>query len=116
MKQETGELIWKYAIYKENNIIFNTLLHFFINLNLNLRYNCNYQMYSTPFVFRIKNNKFAVVCATCDGQILILSLLGSLVFIYKLDGEIFSSPIVFNSKLFIGCRDNFLYALNMSEE
>ena len=32
-----------------------------------------------------------------------------------LDGEIFSSPVVHDSKLFIGCRDDYLYAFNISK-
>lgn len=28
----------------------------------------------------------------------------------ELDGEVFSSPIVFDNEVYLGCRDNYLYS------
>lgn len=31
----------------------------------------------------------------------------------KLPGEVFSSPVMISGRIFIGCRDNFLYCLEL---
>lgn len=33
----------------------------------------------------------------------------------RLPNEIFSSPVVFRRKLYLGCRDNYLYCIDLSE-
>jgi hypothetical protein len=34
----------------------------------------------------------------------------------KLDGQLFSNPILINKYLYIGCRDNYLYCFEIKNE
>ena len=35
---------------------------------------------------------------------------------YSLTGEVFSSPVMFDDQILIGCRDNYLYSLEIINE
>ena len=48
------------------------------------------------------------------GNLYILDFyLGVLLAFFSLPGEVFSSPVVFNNQILIGCRDNYLYSLGI---
>jgi outer membrane protein assembly factor BamB len=64
-------------------------------------------------IFDVGSKEYGIICTTCDGRILFLNLFGKVIFEYKLDGEIFSSPIFFDSKLTFGCRDNYFYTFKI---
>ena len=36
--------------------------------------------------------------------------------LYSLTGEVFSSPVMFDDQILIGCRDNYLYSLEIINE
>jgi outer membrane protein assembly factor BamB len=67
------------------------------------------QITSTPFVF---SSNFLLV--TSLSQIFIIDLTKKIVLMQrKFHGDIFSSPVVWNGCALVGCRDNFLYSLQL---
>ncbi|GBM72873.1 Beta-alanine-activating enzyme [Araneus ventricosus] len=75
---------------------------------------CDSPVYATPFVFQWKQNNYVAV-ATTAGMIYILSQrTGKIEYTLKCLGEIFSSPVILNGYLVVGCRDNFVYCYNLS--
>ncbi|XP_076043329.1 aminoadipate-semialdehyde dehydrogenase [Oratosquilla oratoria] len=91
-------------------------------------------IYSTPFMYNFVTDTFhSLMVITCEtaGRITMnklyyastvnnyvteagSSLQTSIVAEYKFPGEVFSSPIFYNSKVYIGCRDDFLYCFKTS--
>jgi outer membrane protein assembly factor BamB len=68
------------------------------------------QITCTPFVF---TNNFLLL--TSLSQIFIVDLTKKTVLLqHKFQGEIFSSPVVWNRNALVACRDNFLYSLQLS--
>ncbi|XP_023932610.1 acyl-CoA synthetase family member 4 [Lingula anatina] len=56
---------------------------------------------------------FVCICAT-NGSLYLLALEDGTCFSqYNLPGEVFSSPVVFGDKILVGCRDDYIYCLQM---
>lgn len=73
------------------------------------------QIYSTPTLFTILDETY-VVCAATIGQICLLNLnTGLCICDFYLNGECFSSPIVCKNNIYVGCRDNNLYCIQINE-
>lgn len=73
------------------------------------------QIYSTPTVVDVDDNYYIVAC-TIKGKVNIIhSELQCIVGSIQLDGEVFSSPSTYKNRIYIGCRDNFLYCLEINE-
>ena len=95
------------------------------------------QVYSSPFVAEVNINDLLSCHATCDkthskkcdlsdaqmavfvfstvGTLYILELYsGVLLGSYSLPGEVFSSPVVVDKRILVGCRNDYLYSLDMS--
>uniref|UniRef100_A0A8D0NSE9 Beta-alanine-activating enzyme n=2 Tax=Sus scrofa TaxID=9823 RepID=A0A8D0NSE9_PIG len=73
-------------------------------------------VYSTPFAFRNHtcSSEAWLAAASTDGKLWILeSENGNLQRVYQLPGEVFSSPVVWESMLVIGCRNNYVYCLDL---
>ncbi|XP_075215445.1 aminoadipate-semialdehyde dehydrogenase [Lycorma delicatula] len=69
-------------------------------------------IFSTPFVYG-KNKKLIAVCTT-KGIINILDLNdGSILSSHIMPGEIFSSPVIEGNNIVFGCRDNYVYCLQI---
>ena len=69
------------------------------------------EIFSSPKLAEIDSNTF-VVCCTTDGHIDFVRLSdGTNLNSLKVSGEIFSTPVIFGRKIFVGCRDNFLYCI-----
>lgn len=64
---------------------------------------------STPYV-----TKTYIVAATTRGSVFKIDMSGCLLGHIKLMGEIFSSPVLWNDHIFIGCRDNNVYCLEIN--
>ena len=93
------------------------------------KHRMNSAVYATPFVFEtglcntcsidsdICSNSvhyYAVICST-SGQIDIVNCSnGRLVCSTNVPGELFSSPVVCDERLIIGCRDDNIYCFEMS--
>lgn len=77
------------------------------------KFNSDSPVYATPFVFQWKQDCFVAV-ATTAGTIYVLSQSkGDIKYTLRCPGEIFSSPVVSNGILVVGCRDNFVYCYNL---
>ncbi|XP_034267275.1 beta-alanine-activating enzyme isoform X1 [Pantherophis guttatus] len=73
-------------------------------------------VYATPFVFcspKLDSRTFLVATST-DGRIWILNAkTGVAEGRGQLPGEVFSSPIAWGSTIVVGCRNNYLYCLDL---
>ncbi|XP_055444620.1 beta-alanine-activating enzyme isoform X4 [Bubalus kerabau] len=84
--------------------------------HLQWKFETTARVYSTPFVFRNynHNSEMLLAAASTDGKLWILeSKSGQLQSVYELPGEVFSSPVVWESMLIIGCRNNYVYCLDL---
>lgn len=70
------------------------------------------QIYSTPKLMKLEGKDHLIACTT-TGFINLLDLNGFLINSINLNGEIFSSPVISKNEVFVGCRDNYLYSLNI---
>jgi len=71
------------------------------------------QIYGTPKIINYNTKNFVVSCSTNGYVNLLNNLSGKIESSSKLPGDIFSSPLIYNDKLFIGCRDNYVYCLSL---
>lgn len=83
--------------------------------HLQWKFETTSRVYSTPFAFHNKySNETLLAAASTDGKLWILeSKSGQLQSMYELPGEVFSSPVVWESMLIIGCRNNYVYCLDL---
>ncbi|XP_053462035.1 beta-alanine-activating enzyme isoform X2 [Nycticebus coucang] len=84
--------------------------------HLQWKFETTSQVYATPFVFynQDHSNEILLAAASTDGKLWILdSQSGQLQSVYELPGEVFSSPVVWESMLIIGCRNNYIYCLDL---
>ncbi|XP_066135430.1 beta-alanine-activating enzyme isoform X2 [Saccopteryx bilineata] len=84
--------------------------------HLQWKFETTSRVYSTPFAFHNRNrsNEMLLATASTDGKLWILeSKSGQLQSVFELPGEVFSSPVVWESMLIIGCRNNYVYCLDL---
>ncbi|NXN98276.1 ACSF4 enzyme, partial [Rhinopomastus cyanomelas] len=73
-------------------------------------------VYGTPFVFHSGDvkDKVLLAAASTDGNVWILDAKsGRAEGVDKLPGEVFSSPVVWGTKLVVGCRNDYVYCLEL---
>ncbi|XP_063166650.1 beta-alanine-activating enzyme isoform X2 [Candoia aspera] len=84
--------------------------------NLLWKFETTSRVYATPFVFcshDLDSKTFLVVTST-DGRIWILNAkTGVAEGTGELPGEVFSSPVAWGSTIIVGCRNNYLYCLDL---
>lgn len=84
--------------------------------SLKWRFHTSAKVYATPFSFCAHdgaNESFLAVAST-DGTLWILEAeCGLLRSTYKLPGEVFSSPVICGTKLIVGCRNDYVYCLDL---
>ncbi|KAM8800969.1 beta-alanine-activating enzyme isoform 1-T4 [Rhynchonycteris naso] len=84
--------------------------------HLQWKFETTSRVYSTPFAFHnhSRSNEMLLAAASTDGKLWILeSNSGQLQSVFELPGEVFSSPVVWESMLIIGCRNNYVYCLDL---
>ncbi len=123
---KTEKSIFSNAITHENLVIFGC--HDF-NLycldqnsgNLVWIFKCDSEIYSTPFcIEKLTPFKSLIIAISCNGTIYIINaktgqpLLCKNEFFNNLKNSCYSSPIVHQNNLFIGCRDNYMYSINLT--
>lgn len=84
--------------------------------HLRWKFKTTSRVYSTPFAFHnhSRSNDMLLAAASADGKLWILECeTGQLQSVCELPGEIFSSPVVWESMLIIGCRNNYVYCLDL---
>ncbi|KAG1964383.1 beta-alanine-activating enzyme [Pimephales promelas] len=76
------------------------------------------KVFSTPFVFDGTPwglRSLAAVCST-DGKVWVLDgETGTLMATLSLPGELFSSPVVWGHNLVVGCRNDYVYCLELTK-
>ncbi|XP_055491682.1 beta-alanine-activating enzyme isoform X2 [Leucoraja erinacea] len=88
---EDGDLVWKFETSK--------------------------QVYAVPFLYPNSdfNGRTLVAVMSTDGSLWILvAATGELITSYSIPGEVFSSPVIWENKLIVGCRNNYVYCVEMS--
>ncbi|NXX42877.1 ACSF4 enzyme, partial [Tricholaema leucomelas] len=73
-------------------------------------------VYGAPFVFQSDGCKDRILLAavSTDGRVWILNAkTGTTEGTDKLPGEVFSSPVVWGTKLVVGCRNDYVYCLDL---
>lgn len=74
------------------------------------------RLYASPCTFRTSSGTLAVAAASTDGTVWILDARdGRKVAALALPGELFSSPVVWERALVVGCRNNMVYCLELTE-
>uniref|UniRef100_A0A8D0LCY2 Aminoadipate-semialdehyde dehydrogenase n=1 Tax=Sphenodon punctatus TaxID=8508 RepID=A0A8D0LCY2_SPHPU len=84
--------------------------------DLRWKFETTSSVYATPFVFHCHNSKRKMLLAitSTDGKVWILNAkTGLVVCVEKLPGEVFSSPVVWGTRLIVGCRNNYVYCLDL---
>lgn len=74
------------------------------------------RVYATPFAFYNHScgRELLLAAASTDGKLWILDAKsGQLQSVHELPGEVFSSPVVWESMLIIGCRNDYVYCLDL---
>ncbi|KAM4807668.1 beta-alanine-activating enzyme [Rhinophrynus dorsalis] len=83
------------------------------------KYKTRSRVYATSFVFPEphRENSELLAAASTDGHVYILDAqTGLLNTEHRLGGEIFSSPVVWGSSVIVGCRNNYVYCLDLEAE
>ncbi|XP_075799044.1 beta-alanine-activating enzyme isoform X1 [Microtus pennsylvanicus] len=84
--------------------------------HLQWKFETTARVYATPFAFSSQScsSESLLAAASTDGKLWILeSQSGKLRSVHTLPGEVFSSPVVWDSMLIIGCRNNYVYCLDL---
>ncbi|XP_051472492.1 beta-alanine-activating enzyme isoform X2 [Apus apus] len=84
--------------------------------NLLWKFEATSSVYGTPFVFQSDElkNKILLAAVSTDGKVWILNAKsGTAEGVDKLPGEVFSSPVVWGTKLVVGCRNDYVYCLDL---
>ncbi|XP_062963788.1 beta-alanine-activating enzyme isoform X2 [Cynocephalus volans] len=84
--------------------------------HLQWKFETTSRVYATPFAFHnhSHSNEMLLAAASTDGKLWILeSQSGQLQSVFELPGEVFSSPVVWESMLIIGCRNNYVYCVDL---
>ncbi|XP_019381580.1 PREDICTED: acyl-CoA synthetase family member 4 isoform X2 [Gavialis gangeticus] len=84
--------------------------------NLLWKFKTTSSVYATPFVFHshdLEREAFLAAVST-DGNVWLLNAKSGMVEgIHKLPGEVFSSPVVCGERLIVGCRNDYVYCLDL---
>ncbi|NXG79267.1 ACSF4 enzyme, partial [Baryphthengus martii] len=84
--------------------------------NLLWKFEATSSVYGTPFIFQSDHlkNKVLLAAVSTDGKVWILNAKnGTAEGVNKLPGEVFSSPVVWGTKLVVGCRNDYVYCLDV---
>lgn len=76
-------------------------------------------MFSTPFVFdgALWGLRSLVAVCSTDGKVWVLDgETGTLKATLSLPGELFSSPVVWGHNLVVGCRNDYVYCLELTKK
>ncbi|NXK31855.1 ACSF4 enzyme, partial [Piprites chloris] len=84
--------------------------------NLLWKFEATSSVYGTPFIFQSDDlsNKILLAAVSTDGKVWILNAKsGTAEGVDTLPGEVFSSPVVWGTKLVVGCRNDYVYCLDL---
>ncbi|NXD75986.1 ACSF4 enzyme, partial [Halcyon senegalensis] len=128
----SGEKVWQFStdgpVFSSPCISSLTKEEIFFGSHDGFIYSCNMEghllwkfeatssVYGTPFVFQSDHlkNKILLAAVSTDGKVWILNAKnGTAEGVNKLPGEVFSSPVVWGTKLVVGCRNDYVYCLDV---
>lgn len=72
------------------------------------------QIFSAPRSFMFDSRNLVLVCTT-NGFVCVLNANGTFVKQFRINGEIFSTPSVIDSKVIVGSRNNLLYCFEIDK-
>lgn len=114
-KHEIGNEIFSSLINFQNCIVFGTnsnklycLQPFANGCKIKFSVSLDGPIISTPCTTNTH-----IIASTTSGSIFLIDSAGNIVGCKQLKGEIFSSPVIWNNYVFIGCRDNNVYCLEI---
>ncbi|KFQ28346.1 Acyl-CoA synthetase family member 4, partial [Mesitornis unicolor] len=84
--------------------------------NLLWKFKATSSVYGAPFLFQSDDlkNKMLLAAVSTDGSVWILNAKsGTAEGVARLPGEVFSSPVVWGTKLLVGCRNDYVYCLDL---
>ncbi|NXJ60997.1 ACSF4 enzyme, partial [Rostratula benghalensis] len=128
----SGEKVWQFSTngpvfsspcissLTKQEIFFGSHDHFIyccsVEGNLLWKFEATSSVYGTPFVFQSDDlkDKILLAAVSTDGKVWILNAKsGTAEGVEKLPGEVFSSPVVWGTKLVVGCRNDYVYCLDL---
>lgn len=131
LSKQNGKLLWK---YEADGPIFSSLTNnrdslifgchdknlYIVNSTLELgslvgKVECDSAISTSAYVY--EEDDTSVIVAACNVGIIYVIDAKTFAVLKQIrfPNEIFSSPVVFKRKLYIGCRDNYLYCIDLSE-
>ncbi|EDW88531.1 beta-alanine-activating enzyme isoform X1 [Drosophila yakuba] len=87
-----------------------------VDFELHWKVNVGAPVYATPTLLTVQPNGLLVWCAATNGRVMLMNFRnGEIQWSDKLPGEVFSSACFIEDlrRIFVGCRDNFLYCLGI---
>lgn len=77
--------------------------------------NMNASIRSTPITFEAKHRDF-ILCITTNGTVNVIDpLSGEIIQKWSTEGDIFSSPAIWQQNVFFGSRNNFIYCATLDD-
>jgi len=85
------------------------------NGSLKWKINCDSQIYSSPcmydmFLISVSSNGIIFIVNINNGEIVLKKD------VFNMKNSCFSSPIVYKNSLYIGCRDDYLYSIQIESD
>lgn len=108
----TDEKCINFAFGSQNNFVYFYEIDEKLNFKEKWKHKCSASIRSTPFFLKIKLIQCVCIFSS-DGVLQIFNCdNGKLVKQSKIDGEVFSTPVVYNEHLFVGSRNNYLHCID----
>ncbi len=77
-------------------------------------FNVGRVIFAAPIAL-VAHGTLVLIISTTAGDVLVLDVTRNcIISTIKLSGEIYSSPICYNNRIYLGCRDDHLYALKLT--
>ena len=109
-KVETGSPIFSSPILYKSNLLLGSNDGYVYNITPGGEINWRTDLSNPVFSSIDFDPDGRILCATTDGNILVLNSSGRILIREKIPGNVFSSPIFLSDSFIVGCRDNFLYS------
>lgn len=87
-------------------------------INLQWKFETYRKIFSTPKLYHSSNqstNISLVACCTNGTVCIVNALNGRFQRQFRISGDVFSSPVICDNSMIVGCRDNFVYSFNLNE-
>lgn len=105
------------------NFVFGSQNHYLYGFQIESSFSCkkmwkhktSASIRSTP-VFVQKGSNYYVIIFASDGLVYVVNCnIGQVVKKCRIDGQVFSSPVMHEQSLFVGSRNNYFYCINLTD-